>query len=95
MIDAGFDQNGFKTCFGLIFPDFSCTIQMLKETMALKGGFWMSSLVADTQAIVWYLLASDKISAKAIAALDETLIAGDPVYLPSSRNHHDLLKPTQ
>ena len=43
----------------------------------------MSSLVADTHAILWYLLASDKISAEAIAALDETLTAGEPVYLPS------------
>jgi len=78
-----FAPDGLKTRFGLIFPNFSCTIQTLKEEMALKGGFWMSSLVADTHAIVWYLLASDKISAKAIAALDETLAAGDPVFLPS------------
>jgi PIN domain nuclease of toxin-antitoxin system len=43
----------------------------------------MSSLTADTRAFVWYLLASDRISPKAMAALDETLAAGDPVFLPS------------
>jgi PIN domain nuclease of toxin-antitoxin system len=43
----------------------------------------MSSLVADTHAMVWYLLSSDRISPKAMAAFDETLAAGDPVFLPS------------
>jgi len=42
----------------------------------------MSSLVADTHAMVWYLLSSDRISPKAMAAFDETLAVGDPVFLP-------------
>ena len=43
----------------------------------------MSSLVVDTHTIIWYLLASEKISQKAITALDETLETGNVVYLPS------------
>ena len=43
----------------------------------------MSSLIVDTHTIIWYLLASAKISQKAITALDEALEAGNFVYLPS------------
>jgi PIN domain nuclease of toxin-antitoxin system len=43
----------------------------------------MGPVVADTHAIVWYLLASEKISAKAMAALDEANAAGDPIFIAS------------
>ena len=43
----------------------------------------MRGLVADTHTILWYLLASDKISSPAMAALDETVAAGDAIYVPA------------
>lgn len=39
------------------------------------------SLVADTHAVVWYFSNSPRLSQKAAAALDETLIAGEPLYV--------------
>lgn len=43
----------------------------------------MTSLVVDTHAAVWYLLQSNRLSATASAALDETLKHGDSIYLAS------------
>lgn len=43
----------------------------------------MGPVVADTHAILWYLLASDKISQNATIALDEATTAGDPVFVTS------------
>jgi len=43
----------------------------------------MGPVVADTHAILWYLLASDKISQNATIALDEATTAGDPVFVAS------------
>lgn len=41
----------------------------------------MAAVVADTHALVWYLLESQRLSAAALAALDEAASAGDPIYL--------------
>lgn len=43
----------------------------------------MGPVVADTHTVLWYLLASDKISQNAIIALDEATMAGDPVFVAS------------
>ena len=41
----------------------------------------MSAIVADTHAVLWYLLSPDKLSPKAEAALDETQNLNDPIYV--------------
>jgi len=43
----------------------------------------MGAIVVDTHTAIWYLLASSKISPVAVAALDEAVMAGDPVYVAS------------
>jgi len=43
----------------------------------------MASIVVDTHTVIWYLLASSKISSAATAVLDEAIMAGDAVYVPS------------
>lgn len=41
----------------------------------------MTSVVADTHAIIWYLRDVTRLSEAALAALDGAVQAGDPVYL--------------
>ena len=41
----------------------------------------MTTYVADTHAIVWYLLNAPELSAPAMAAFEEAAVAGDPVYI--------------
>ena len=41
----------------------------------------MTTYVADTHAIVWYLLNAPELSAPAMAAFEEAAVAGDPVYV--------------
>jgi PIN domain nuclease of toxin-antitoxin system len=41
----------------------------------------VSSVVADTHAIVWYLSGSDRLSAPALAALEDAIQACDTIYL--------------
>ncbi len=43
----------------------------------------MGSVVLDTHAAVWYLLDSERLSARAAQVIDDTASAGDTVYLPS------------
>ena len=43
----------------------------------------MPSLVADTHAIIWYLLKTPRISATALRRMDEAIAAGDTVRIPS------------
>ncbi|GBC78114.1 Ribonuclease VapC22 [bacterium HR08] len=43
----------------------------------------MGSVVADTHAIIWYLAASPRLSAAALASLEATLHAGDVIYIAS------------
>jgi len=43
----------------------------------------MSSVVADTHAAVWYLLDSERLSARARTTFDETVRAGGAVYVSS------------
>jgi len=43
----------------------------------------MASMVVDTHTVIWYLLASPKISSVAASSLDEAVMAGDVVYVPS------------
>ena len=43
----------------------------------------MSAVVVDTHALIWYLLASQKISSRAIASLDDAVRIGDSIYLSS------------
>lgn len=43
----------------------------------------MTSVVADTHTIVWYLRDSSKLSAIAIASLDAAIAAGDRIYISS------------
>ena len=40
-------------------------------------------VVVDTHTIVWYLSNDPRLSAKAIAALDQATIEGDPIHVPS------------
>jgi len=41
----------------------------------------MHSLVADTHAVVWYLLESKRLSAKALSAMENAARAGNSVYV--------------
>ena len=41
----------------------------------------MSGIVADTHAVLWYLIKSPKLSRKARAALDRALATGDPIHV--------------
>jgi PIN domain nuclease of toxin-antitoxin system len=41
----------------------------------------MSSLVADTHTVVWYLLNDSRLSPAAREALDAASAAGDPVFV--------------
>ena len=43
----------------------------------------MNSVVADTHALVWYILEPEKLSAKAQEALDGAWQAGEPIYMAS------------
>lgn len=43
----------------------------------------MSGLLADTHAVVWYLLDSPRLSAPAREALERAETAGEPVYVAS------------
>jgi PIN domain nuclease of toxin-antitoxin system len=43
----------------------------------------MSALVADTHAVIWYLLKAAKLSVEALAALDTATQEGEPIYLAS------------
>jgi len=41
----------------------------------------MSSLVTDTHALIWYMLSSEKLSPKALAAFDQATTNGSFIYL--------------
>jgi PIN domain nuclease of toxin-antitoxin system len=41
----------------------------------------MSAFVADTHAVIWYILNQDALSSNARAAFDSATASGDPVYL--------------
>ncbi len=41
------------------------------------------AVIADTHAFIWYLRGSNKLSETAIATLDQTIQAGDSVYVAS------------
>ena len=43
----------------------------------------MTSVVADTHAVLWALLQPQKLSAKALAAFTHAKLSGDPVYVAS------------
>jgi PIN domain nuclease of toxin-antitoxin system len=43
----------------------------------------MSSVVADTHAVLWSLLQPQKLSASALAAFDQARLLGEPVYVAS------------
>lgn len=43
----------------------------------------MGSVVADTHAIIWYLAASPRLSAAALASLEAALHTGDAIYIAS------------
>ena len=43
----------------------------------------MPAVVVDTHTIVWYLSNDPRLSAKAIAALDQATLEGDPIHVPS------------
>ena len=43
----------------------------------------MAGLVIDTHALVWYLTSSPRLSPKALARIEATMVAGDPVYVPA------------
>jgi PIN domain nuclease of toxin-antitoxin system len=43
----------------------------------------MAAVVVDTHAIVWYLSADSRLSAKAAGALDSATAAGELIYVPS------------
>ena len=43
----------------------------------------MAAVVADTHAVVWYLLNSKSLSSNAQRAMDEAIEAGDAVYVSS------------
>ena len=44
----------------------------------------MTSVVADTHAVLWALLQPQKLSAKALAAFTHAKLSGDPSTLPQS-----------
>jgi PIN domain nuclease of toxin-antitoxin system len=41
----------------------------------------MAAVVADTHAVIWYLLDQQTLSHEANAAIEQTVKAGDPIYL--------------
>jgi PIN domain nuclease of toxin-antitoxin system len=41
----------------------------------------MNGIVADTHAVVWYILEPVQLSATALALLDQTSLAGEPIYV--------------
>src|SRR5437588_1370895 len=41
----------------------------------------MIGIVADTHAIVWYIVEPGRLSANARASLEQTALAGEPVYV--------------
>ena len=41
----------------------------------------MSAFVADTHAVIWYILKQQELSARALAAFDEAAESGNPVYI--------------
>ncbi len=43
----------------------------------------MASVVADTHAIIWYLLSSPKLSQVALDAFENAINAADPIYVSS------------
>jgi len=43
----------------------------------------MAGLVIDTHTLVWYLTSSPRLSPKALARIEATMAAGDPVYVPA------------
>jgi PIN domain nuclease of toxin-antitoxin system len=43
----------------------------------------MSTVVADTHVIVWYLASPEKLSPAALAALDAADASGEPIYIAS------------
>ncbi len=43
----------------------------------------MSGLVVDTHALIWYLTASPRLSRTALTGMEDTIAAGDPVYVPA------------
>lgn len=43
----------------------------------------MPGLVIDTHTLVWYLTSSVRLSPKALARIEATMAAGDPVYVPA------------
>jgi len=43
----------------------------------------MSGLVVDTHALIWYLTASPRLSGSALTRIENTIAAGDVVYVPA------------
>jgi PIN domain nuclease of toxin-antitoxin system len=43
----------------------------------------MAGLVIDTHTLIWYLTSSPRLSPKALARIEATMEAGDPVYVPA------------
>jgi len=43
----------------------------------------MPALVADTHAVVWYLLESPRLSRIALARMQQAVAAGDPILVPT------------
>ncbi len=41
------------------------------------------SLVVDTHTAIWYLFEPDKLSIAALGAINQVILAGDSIYLPS------------
>lgn len=41
----------------------------------------MAAVLADTHAILWYLMADERLSPSAVAALDSTTASGSPIYV--------------
>jgi PIN domain nuclease of toxin-antitoxin system len=41
----------------------------------------MTAVVADTHAAIWYLLHPERLSPRAVVALDDAAASGDPVYM--------------
>jgi PIN domain nuclease of toxin-antitoxin system len=50
-----------------------------------QGRHLTAAVAVDTHAIVWYLSANPRLSARAAAALDSTTAAGELIYVPSIR----------
>jgi PIN domain nuclease of toxin-antitoxin system len=41
----------------------------------------MTSVVADTHALIWYIFDTDRLSAAALTVLEQTVNAGNPIYI--------------